>query len=171
MAKKILKTQNKEWGFWGTTAQHYTNKETQQRWNDAFETLLELSGANPEQVRELLDARIGRHFADQCFGEKDVKQITKECYFNWLAKELFDDANSKKPLETEKNSVLFGTNVYNTIYDRVDVVLYTYKNKNRIHEDYALCITKDLKKYRVGMDYIRPIDDMDEEELCRAGLA
>ena len=87
--KKILKTQNKEWGFWGTTAQHYTNKETQQRWNDAFVTLLELSGAKPEQVRELLDARIGRHFADQCFGEKDVKQITKECYFNWLAKELF----------------------------------------------------------------------------------
>ena len=40
MTKKILKTQNKEWGFWGTTAQHYTNKETQQRWNDAFETLL-----------------------------------------------------------------------------------------------------------------------------------
>lgn len=171
MTKKILKTQNKEWGFWGTTAQHYTNKETQQRWNDAFVTLLELSGAKPEQVRELLDARIGRHFADQCFGEKDVKQITKECYFNWLAKELFDDANSKKPLETEKNSVLFGTNVYNTIYDRVDVVLYTYKNKNRIHEDYALCITKDLKKYRVGMDYIKPIEDMDEEELCKVGLA
>ena len=30
-----------------------------------------------DMVIELLDARIGRHFADQCFGEKDVKQISK----------------------------------------------------------------------------------------------
>ena len=118
-----------------------------------------------------MDARIGRHFADQCFGEKDVKQITKEHYFGWLDKVLFEDETSHKPLESEKSSVLFGTNVYNTIHDRVDVVLYTYKNKNRIHEDYAMCITKNQKKYRIGMDYIRPIDDMNEEELCRAGLA
>ena len=72
MTKKILETQNNEHGFWGTTELHYSNKETQQRWNDAFETLLELSGAKPMQIRELLDARIGRHFADQCYGEKDV---------------------------------------------------------------------------------------------------
>lgn len=158
MAKKILETQNKEDGFWGTTELHYSNKETQQRWNDAFETLLELSGAKPMQIRELLDARMGRHFADQCYGEKDVKQITKECYFNWLDKALFDDANSSKPLETEKNSMLFGTNVYNTIYNRVDILLYTYKNKNRINEDYAVCINKDLKQYRIGMDYISPVE-------------
>ena len=53
MAKKILKTQNKEWGFWGTTAQHYTNKETQQRWNDAFETLLLLKPCLNYQVQTL----------------------------------------------------------------------------------------------------------------------
>lgn len=158
MTKKILETQNKEHGFWGTTELHYSNKETQQRWNDAFETLLELSGTKPKQIRELLDARIGRHFADQCYGEKDVKQITKECYFNWLDKALFDDANATKPLEAEKNSMLFGTNVYNTIYNRVDIVLYTYKNKNRINEDYAVCINKDLKQYRIGMDYISPVE-------------
>lgn len=171
MTKKILETQNKEHGFWGTTALNYSNKETQQRWEDAFQTLLELSGATPEEVRELLDSRYGRHFADQCVDEKDIKQITQQCYFGWLDKVLFEDETSRKPLETEKNSVLFGTNVYNRIYDRVDVVLYTYKNKNRIHEDYALCITKNLKQYRVGMDYIKPVDDMDEEELCQAGLA
>lgn len=168
---KILKTENEQYGFWGTTLINYKEKQTQKRWNDVFETLLELSGAKPEEVRELLDSRYGRHFADQCYKEKDVKQIARECYFGWLDKILFEDESSRKPLETEKSSVLFGTNVYNRIYDRVDVVLYTYKNKNRIHEDYALCITKNLKKYRIGMDYIKPVDDMDKEELCRAGLA
>ena len=171
MTNKILKTKNVDWGFWGTTAQHYSLKITKKRWTAVFKTLLELSGAEPYQIRRLLDSRAGRHFADQCYGEKNVKQITKECYFSWLEQELFDDENSKMPLETEKSSFLFGTNVYNTIYDRVDVVLYTYKNKNRIHEDYAMCITKNQKKYRIGMDYIRPIEDMDEDELCRAGLA
>lgn len=47
--KKILETQNKEWGFWGTTSNNYSKKLTQQRWNDAFETLLGLSGAKPEE--------------------------------------------------------------------------------------------------------------------------
>ena len=54
--------------------------------------------------------------------------------------------------------MLFGTNVYNTIYNRVDILLYTYKNKNRINEDYAVCINKDLKQYRIGMDYISPVE-------------
>lgn len=167
MTNKILETQNEEHGFWGTTAIHYNQKQTQKRWNEVFETLLELSGAEPEKIRELLDARIGRHFADQCYKEKDVKQVTRKCYFGWLDKILFEDENSKKPLETEINKILFGTRVYNVINDKVEIILYTYKNKNRIHEDYALCIDVNQKKHRIDMDYIKPIEDMDEEELCK----
>lgn len=170
MTNEILKTQNEGHGFWGTTALHYNQKQTQKRWNEVFETLLDLSGVEPEKIRELLDARIGRHFADQCYKEKDVKQVTKECYFEWLAKELFEDATSKKPLETEINKILFGTRVYNTIHDRVEIVLYTYKNENRIHKDYALCLDANQKKHRIGMDYIKPIEDMDDDELIKYGL-
>lgn len=99
---EILETQNKEWGFWGTTAINYTEKQTQKRWHDAFETLLKLSGAKPEQVRKLLDSRYGRYFADSCVNKKDVKQLAKKCYFEWLDKILFEDAISNKLLETEK---------------------------------------------------------------------
>lgn len=170
MTNEILKTQNETWGFWGTTLNNYSKKQTQQRWNDAFETLLELSGAESEEIRLLLDSRCGRHFADACVDSNDVKQITKECYFGWLAKELFEDETSKKPLETEINKILFGTKVYNTIYDRVEIVLYTYKNENRIHKDYALCLDANQKKHRIGMDYIKPFEDMEEEELIKYGL-
>lgn len=171
MTNKILKTENELHGFWGTTAIHYNQRQTQERWNDVFETLLELSGAEANEIRILLDSTYGRHFADECYKEKDVKQITKECYFKWLDKILFDDNTSNKPLETEKSQVLFGTRVYNSIEDKVEIVLYTYKNKNRIYEDYALCMDANQKKHRIGMDYIKPVDDMNEEELCKAGLA
>ncbi|MCD7780096.1 MAG: hypothetical protein LUH05_05435, partial [Candidatus Gastranaerophilales bacterium] len=132
MANEILKTKNEKYGFFGTTSINYSEKQTEKRWNNVFETLLELSGVESEKIRELLDSRYGRHLADQCYKEKDVKRITKECYFNWLDKILFEDETSRKLLETEKCSMLFGTKVYNRIYDRVDIVLYTYKNKNRV---------------------------------------
>lgn len=170
MTNKILETQNEGWGFWGTTSNNYSKKQTQKRWNDAFETLLELSGVESEKIREFLDDRIGRHFADACVDSKDVKQATRECYFGWLDKILFEDETSKKPLETEINKILFGTRVYNTIHDRVEIVLYTYKNKNRIHKDYALCLDANQKKHRIGMDYIKPIEDMDDDELIKYGL-
>lgn len=170
MTNQILKTQNEEWGFWGTTRRHYSKKLTQQRWNDAFETLLQLSGAEPEQVRLLLDSRTGRHFADQCYKEKDVKKITEECYFGWLDKVLFDDDEYKDKLMKDKNSLLFGTRVFNRITQSVDIVLYTYKNKNRINEDHAVCMTCEQKKYQIGMDFIIPIDDLDDEELKELGL-
>lgn len=157
MTSKILKTQNEEHGFWGTTAIHYSEKQTQKRWNDVFKTLLELSGLESENIRELLDDRIGRHLADQCYKEKDVKQVTKECYFNWLEKYLFNEDD--KPIETDKSTVLFGTKVRNRITNSTDIVLYTYKNKNRIYQDYAVCINKELKKYRISMDHIEPIEE------------
>lgn len=157
MTSKILKTQNEEHGFWGTTAIHYSEKQTQKRWNDVFKTLLDLSGLESENIRELLDDRIGRHLADQCYKEKDVKQVTKECYFNWLEKYLFNEEG--KPIETDKSTVLFGTKVRNRINNNLDILLYTYKNKNRIYQDYAVCINKNLKQYRISMDYIEPIEE------------
>lgn len=90
MAKKILKTQNKEYGFWGTTELHYSNKETQDRWNDAFEILVQLSGKSPESIREYLDSRSGRHLADECYGN-DVKATILSNYYKYYEKDLFGD--------------------------------------------------------------------------------
>lgn len=172
MTNLILKTQNEEWGFWGTTRNNFSKKLTQQRWNDVFETLLQLSGAEPEQVRILLDSRTGRHFADECYNreEEDVKKITVENYFGWLDEDLFLDYENKDKLMTEKDELLFGTRVFNTIKKRIDIVLYTYKNKNRIHVDHAVCMTNEQKKYKIGLDHIIPVDDLDDEELKELGL-
>lgn len=155
MVKTILKTQNEEWGFWSTTLNNYSKKQTQKRWNEVFETLLELSGKPAEDIRDFLDSRSGRHFANQCCGEDNVKRITMECYFGWLEKDLFNDDGKK---ETQISKVLFGTNVKNNIKGTKSVVLYTYKNPNRINQDYAMCIGMSGEKYRIGMDYITPIE-------------
>ena len=159
MKKKILESENKEYGFWGTTALHYNETKTQKRWSDVFKTLLDISGADSETIRDFLDSRYGRHFSDQCYNKNNVKRITLENYFEWLDKKVFDDETSSKCLEAEKNSTLFGTRVFNKITKQNDIVLYTYKNKNRVNEDYALCMSSDLKKYRIDMDYILPLEN------------
>jgi len=167
MENKILKTQNVEFGFWGTTSIHYDKEQTQKRWKDVFETLIELSGKPTTEIRDFLDSRFGRHLADHCYKEEDIKQVTRKCYFEWLEKFLFEDNGNK---ETDVCTLLYGTKVYNRIYDRVDILLYTYKNLYRVHEDYAMCIGIDGKRYRIGMDYIVPVEDMDDEELIKCGL-
>lgn len=41
------------------------------------------------------------------------------------------------------------------IADEVDVLLYTFKNPNRIYQDYAMCSNRDKKIYYIGIQYIK----------------
>ena len=62
MSKTILPTANEIWGFWGTSGRNgYNQQMTWEAASDALATAFELT---PEQVRDLLDARFGRHLAD-----------------------------------------------------------------------------------------------------------
>lgn len=62
----ILPTQNKEWGFWGTAKSNLkSKKEMPELWNEISELLQKNAALTPEQTRELLDSRWGRHFADR----------------------------------------------------------------------------------------------------------
>jgi hypothetical protein len=55
----ILPTENKAWGFWGTTGAHAV-----ETWPSALAAIQQATRTEPETVRAFLDSRHGRHFAD-----------------------------------------------------------------------------------------------------------
>lgn len=59
---KPLPTQNEEWGFWGTCKNIKCNQA--KAWDAASRFFIKIFNLTPEQARELLDARFGRHLAD-----------------------------------------------------------------------------------------------------------
>ncbi len=161
MENKILKTKNETYGFWGTTAVNYNKRGTEMRWKDAFETLMELSGKPAEDIREFLDSRVGRQLADQCY-QRDVRKTILDKYYAYYEKQLFEEED-KKRIEIKKDRTGFGTLVLNTLTNSKDILLYTYKNQNRINQDYAVCIDAYENKYTIGMNYITPAEDKNEE--------
>jgi hypothetical protein len=56
---KILPTENRDWGFWGSMREHAA-----EAWPIAFTCILEATETEPQPVRAFLDGRQGRHFAD-----------------------------------------------------------------------------------------------------------
>ena len=56
-----------DWGFWGTLEQHATDA-----WPLAMTQIAEATGEDLETVRDFLDSRHGRHFADDVRNELDA---------------------------------------------------------------------------------------------------
>lgn len=59
---EILATANKEWGFWGTAERN--GYDAEMTWNAASKFLIATFELTAEQARDVLDARFGRHLAD-----------------------------------------------------------------------------------------------------------
>lgn len=74
MTTTILPTRNTEWGFWGTIDRIDNDlaADAPKAWTQASQAIAAATGVSPEGVRDFLDSRHGRHFAD------DVA--------NWLAR-------------------------------------------------------------------------------------
>lgn len=58
----ILPTANQEWGFWGTSVRNGYDAEL--TWDAASRFLAKEFDLTAEQTRDVLDARFGRHLAD-----------------------------------------------------------------------------------------------------------
>ncbi len=58
----ILPSENKEWGFWGTSVRNGYDAEL--TWDAANRFLIKEFDLTVEQARTVLDARFGRHLAD-----------------------------------------------------------------------------------------------------------
>jgi hypothetical protein len=71
MTTTILPTRNTEWGFFGTIARIETSPATEpaEAWAIAARRIAEATEASPEGVRDFLDSRHGRHFADDVANE------------------------------------------------------------------------------------------------------
>lgn len=74
MTTTILPTRNTEWGFWGTIDRIDDDlaADAPKAWTLASQAIAAATGVSPEGVRDFLDSRHGRHFAN------DVA--------NWLAR-------------------------------------------------------------------------------------
>jgi hypothetical protein len=62
MTMTILPTRNEAWGFFGTM--QLGGADPMQSWNAASAMIAAATEAAPEAVRDFLDSRHGRHFAD-----------------------------------------------------------------------------------------------------------
>jgi hypothetical protein len=60
--QEILPTANAEWGFWGTSQRNGCDAAL--AWNAASQFLIGSFDLTAEQARDVLDARFGRHLAD-----------------------------------------------------------------------------------------------------------
>lgn len=66
MTTTILPTRNAAWGFHGTIdhLECTSAGEAAKAWGIAFAAIARVTGASAEGVRDFLDSRFGRHFAD-----------------------------------------------------------------------------------------------------------
>jgi hypothetical protein len=67
MTTTILPTRNEAWGFWGTMQQ--AGADPMQSWHAASAMIAAETEASPQAVRDFLDSRHGRHFADDVASE------------------------------------------------------------------------------------------------------
>jgi hypothetical protein len=67
MATTILPTRNEAWGFFGTM--QLAGADPMQSWNAASAMIAAETDASAEGVRDFLDSRHGRHFADDVLSE------------------------------------------------------------------------------------------------------
>jgi hypothetical protein len=67
MTTTILPTRNIKWGFFGTISRIETSPavDPTEAWEIVSRRIAETTEASPEGVRDFLDSRHGRHFADE----------------------------------------------------------------------------------------------------------
>ena len=80
MTSTILPTRNEAWGFFGTIDQIRNDlaADPAKAWPIAFEVIAQATKASPEGVRDFLDSRHGRHFADGVANELARGDTLKE---------------------------------------------------------------------------------------------
>ena len=81
-----LTTNNTAWGFWGTIA-HRADPAT--AWPIAMGAIVSATGCEEFAVRDFLDSRHGRHFADdvanELFDGRDLQSATAAAVDRWMS--------------------------------------------------------------------------------------
>ena len=81
----ILPTSNTDWGFWGTIRHHADSAEA---WPLAMHAVATATGCPDVAVRDFLDSRYGRHFADDVanglFDGRGLKAAIDAAVNRWM---------------------------------------------------------------------------------------
>ena len=64
MTTETIRTENQEWGFYGTWSRNESGIDVGWAWNMAVTAITENSERTQEYARDFLDSRMGRHLAD-----------------------------------------------------------------------------------------------------------
>ena len=96
----ILPTANAEWGFWGTAERN--GYDAGLVWNAASQFLMSAFDLTAEQARDVLDARFGRHLADDL---SFIKGTFTEKNITTHLKLRIADAGWRKSFETSISEV------------------------------------------------------------------
>ena len=80
-----MQTNNTDWGFYGTIRHH---AEPAEAWSLAMEAIRLTTGCPEAAVRDFLDSRHGRHFADDVanglFDGLDIKPAIDAAVWRWM---------------------------------------------------------------------------------------
>jgi hypothetical protein len=85
MTTTILPSRNTEWGYWGTIGRIENDPaaDTAEAWEIASRRIAEVTTASPEGVRDYLDSRHGRHYAEVWKGET-LKDAIDPAITRWM---------------------------------------------------------------------------------------
>ena len=79
----MITARNEAWGFFGTLVQNEVGG-ADALFDEAARELVTRFGLTADEARDVLDARIGRHMADQHrAGESSVALIARLCELGW----------------------------------------------------------------------------------------
>lgn len=155
MANKVLESEIKEHGFYGTINNRFSTEKTDKKWTEAFKTLTQLSNKKPEEIRDYLDSRSGRKLADCVIdSQDDLKTTVIKEYIKWLEFDLFE---CNKNNYTVTNKILFGTMIHDDINNKNVLILNEGKIKG-LKDDYLKVMDCDENKYIIKRDFLSPIE-------------
>ena len=146
MTKTVLGSENTQYGFYGTIYSYNSENETESKWAEAFELLLDLSGLSPYEIRAYLDSRSGRKLADCCNDSKDDVKWIDDDLFECRVKELQNPSR-----------ILFWTVMHDEITNQ-DVVILCEGTKKYRKDKYFKVIDKNENIYITRMDFLTPND-------------
>ena len=71
----VLESQNKQWGFYDTTVNSGVT-DVKKEWAAAFRWVAKaMPQWSPENIRDFLDSRLGRHLADEALNRRGVVKV------------------------------------------------------------------------------------------------
>ncbi len=155
MTNKVLESEIKGHGFYGTINNRFSTEKTDKKWTEAFKTLTQLSNKKPEEIRDYLDSKSGRKLADRVIdSQDDLKTTIVKEYIKWVEFDLFE---CDKKEFTATNKILFGTKVHDDVNNKYVLVLSEGKIKG-LNGDYLRVMDCNEKIYIIKRDFLSPTE-------------